>query len=626
MREAAFRAGFVAVVLALTAICLAPALSGRKEFTNWDDPGYVTAQPLVQSLSVETLRQVFDPRTHVMFNYHPLTVLSLALDYRRAGLDVRAYAATNLALHLLNTLLVFAFLHRLSGRFAVGALAALWFGIHTMHVESVAWIPGRKDVLYACFFLIACLGYLRYLATAKTRWLVFTFGAFVLSCLSKAMAVPLPLVLLLLDAFRRRRIGARALLEKVPFVVMALWIGWVAIRLQAKESIADFHTFGPLARLELAAYGFLAYWAKLFVPRKLSAFYPYPSVETGHGLPALFALMPVLAVLAVVAPLAIARRRSDEAFRVVLLGMGLFVAMVALVLHFVSVGGALIADRYSYVPYVGAFFMLASAVDGLWRRTRIRWLAMAAVLAWSVGLAVACYQRTWVWTNSETLWTNVIRKYPFRIEDAGGVVVVRQHGVVNAYKNRGNYYREHGRIEEAARDYDVLVKAGVEDSGAYINMGNIYAERGEALLTGKEVVAANAEFSKALAMYSTALERGGNLAEALVNRGLTYAAMGDHEAAVADFRTALRFDPSSIDIRSNLVAEELRLKRYDDCIADASQLIAIRPDHAPAHLARGAAYMALGRWAEAREDLQKARAAGDPGAAALLAQLPAQEP
>jgi tetratricopeptide (TPR) repeat protein len=100
--------------------------------------------------------------------------------------------------------------------------------------------------------------------------------------------------------------------------------------------------------------------------------------------------------------------------------------------------------------------------------------------------------------------------------------------------------------------------------------------------------------------------------------------MGNHEAAVADFRTALRFDPSSVDIRSNLVAEDLRLKRWDDCIADASQLIAIRPDHAPAHLARGAAYMALGRWAEAREDLQQARAAGDPGAAALLAQLPAE--
>jgi protein O-mannosyl-transferase len=621
MREAAFRAGSVALVLALTALCLSPALSGRKEFTNWDDPGYVTAQPLVQNLSGETLRQVFDPGTHVMFNYHPLTVLSLALDYRRAGLDVRAYAATNLALHLLNTLLVLAFLHRLSGRFAVGALAALWFGIHPMHVENVAWIPGRKDVLYGSFFLIACLGYLRYLATARARWLGFAFGAFVLSCLSKGMAVSLPPVLLLLDAFHGRKIGRRVLLEKVPFVLVALWIGWVAIRLQAKEPIADFETFGPLARVELAAYGFLGYWAKLLVPYRLSAFYPYPDVDESHHLPAVFALMPVLALLVVGVPLAVARRSGPEAFRVVLFGMGFFVVTVALVLQFVSFGTAVMADRYSYVPYVGALFVLAWTIDALRRRARARWLAIAAATAYSVALAVVCYQRTWVWTNSETLWTDVIDKYPFRIEEADGRVRVTKRGVVTAYENRGNYYREHGRIEEAVRDYDLLVKAGVGDSGAYINMGNVHAERGEALLGAKDVGAAKVEFTKALDMYSAAIARGGNLSETFVNRGLTYAAMGDHEAALADFRTALGIDPSSVEVRSNIVAEELRLQRYDDCIADAGRLLAIRPDDAQAHLARGAAYLALGRFAEARADLETARAAGHPGADALLARL-----
>src|SRR5439155_10550258 len=153
-------------------------------------------------------------------------------------------------------------------------------------------------------------------------------------CLSKAMAVPLPLVLFLLDAFRQRRIDARALLEKVPFVLVALWVGYVAIRLQAKEPIADFQTFGPLARVELAAYGFLGYWAKLLVPYKLLAFYPYPDVDESHPLPAVFGLTPVLALLGVGVPLAIARRRGNEAFRIVLFGMGFFIVTVALVLQF----------------------------------------------------------------------------------------------------------------------------------------------------------------------------------------------------------------------------------------------------------------------------------------------------
>jgi len=259
----------LAVVLAVTAACFTPALSPRKEFTNWDDPGYVTDQPLVRTLSADTLRRMFDPATHVMFNYHPLTVLSLALDHRRAGLDVRAYAATNLALHLLNTLLVAALLSGLSGRAVVGALGALWFGIHPMHVESVAWISGRKDLLYGLFFLAACLAYLRYLDGGRARWLGVAFAAFVLSCLSKAMAVPLSVVLLLLYAYRGRRITARVLLEKLPFVVVALWIGWVAIGLQP---IATFRRFDAPTRVEVAAYAFLGYGAKLVVPHGLSAF------------------------------------------------------------------------------------------------------------------------------------------------------------------------------------------------------------------------------------------------------------------------------------------------------------------------------------------------------------------
>jgi tetratricopeptide (TPR) repeat protein len=595
------------LVLAATAVSFAPVSSERKEFTNWDDQGYVTAQPLVRSLSVDTLQTVFDRRTHVMFNYHPLTVLSLALNHRLAGLDVRPYALTNLALHLVNTLLVFVFLHRLAGgRVLVGLLGALWFGIHPMHVESVAWISGRKDLLYACFFLLACIAYLRYLGSGRALDLVLTFVAFVLSCLSKGMAVPLPFVLLLLDAVHGRKLGAGALLEKVPFVAVAAWFAWVGVQLQAILPIVDFEVFTPLERLALAAYGFVLYWVKLVVPWPLSAFYPTPDRGEGHGLPLGIWLMPALALALVMVPLVVAYRWDRRAFRVVGFGLGFFVLMLVLVLQFFSFGSALMADRYTYVAYIGAFFMLASAVDALWARGRWRPWVATGVAAYSLCLGVATWRRTWVWTTSETLWSDVIAKYPFRLEERADGVVVLQHGVATAYENRGNYYRERGQMDLAIRDYELLVKAQVRDGGPYVNMGNVHGERGDALLRQNRRQEAAAEFARALEMYSMAMARGASPFETHLNRGITYAAVGMHEQALADLRTALRLNPSAPGVRANVAFLECQLKRWEECIQDATAVVAESPADANGPFLRGLAYMNTGRIAEALADLQRA--------------------
>src|SRR4029077_18339450 len=158
--------------------------------------------------------------------------------------------------------------------------------------QSVSLIPGRKDLLYCPFFLAACIVYDEYAQRGRRRHLIGAFCLFVLSCLSKGMAVSLPAVLLLIDYLRRRPFRVWLVVEKIPFLVVALAAGWIAARIQARVPIADFVQFAPAQRLALAAYGFVMYWAKLLLPSRLSAFYPYPQLDETHRLPAAYAIMP----------------------------------------------------------------------------------------------------------------------------------------------------------------------------------------------------------------------------------------------------------------------------------------------------------------------------------------------
>ena len=630
---------WIGLILAAVVLCFSPALSGKKEFTNWDDPGYVTEQPLVQGLSWENVKTIFDPRTDVMLNFHPLTVLSLALNHHYAPLDVRSYALTNVVLHALNTVLVFLFVYRLSGRrFRVGALAALWFGIHPMHVESVAWISGRKDLLYCFFFLVACILYLDYLETGKRRYLVLTFCAFVLSCLGKAAAVPLPFVLLLLDYVEERTPSRRMFVEKIPFVIVSLVLGYVAYLALARHGLADLQGFTPGQRFAFAWYGFTMYLARLFVPYRLSAFYPYPTLDEHGRLPATYLLVAAMGLLALVLPLVLIYARRRNAFRTVTFGLGFFFLMLVLVLQFVSVGSSVMADRYSYVPYIGIFFLLALAVDALLERRRLRVVTTVAVAVYSIALGVGTYRRTWVWTNSESLWSDVIEKHPFRLEEAGGTVRVVERGATTAYQNRGNYYRDHGQPDAAIRDYEVLTKARVAEPGPYVNLANVYGERGDAFVRRGEPEHADAEFAKALEMYSRAIELDGGSFETHLNRGITYSAVRQHEKALEDFRSAHRLKPDAGGVLANVAFEELQLKRYDECIRDASSLIDADPGDATAYFFRGTSFMNTGRTAEALDDLRRAvavnpglgaawynlsllyRQGGDPGAALAAAQ------
>ncbi|MBU3742819.1 MAG: glycosyltransferase family 39 protein, partial [Candidatus Kapabacteria bacterium] len=251
-------------ILLLTIITFQPLFDAGKQFTNWDDDDYVTQQSLVRSMSDTTIKRMFDTDSPVSSNYHPLTMLSLAWDVQRGGVAMKPIMQTTLALHVLNTALVFLFIYGLFQRnLLVACTVASLFAIHPMHVESVAWVSERKDVLYSLFYIAACITYLLYARSNSIVYGIATFALFILSCLSKPMAVTLPIVLLLLDFYtgRFRQSPRRALVEKLPLLVVSVCFGLLTVDLQSSGTpgLVDVTNYGIPTRFVLAGYGVVQY-------------------------------------------------------------------------------------------------------------------------------------------------------------------------------------------------------------------------------------------------------------------------------------------------------------------------------------------------------------------------------
>jgi len=580
----------LAAVLLATVVCYLPVFDSAKEFTNWDDNIYVSAQPLVKDFAVDSIPSIFATRSHVASNYHPLTILSLGLTKSVFGLSARAFAGVNVVFHILNTALVFALAYMLSRRrLWVAGLAALWFGIHPMHVESVAWISERKDVLYAFFLLLSLLAYVRYVTTGRMLMLGLAFIAFIASCLSKAMAVPLAVALLLVDHWYDRKFTVKVLLEKLPFFLVAVIIGWLAISIQSQVAIADFDALTMPQRIAFTSYGFVMYWVKIFVPKGLGAFYPYPALQSTGDIASWYYLMPVVALALIVLPVVVLRKNAD-ARKTVIFGMGFFVLFVALVLQFLQVGNAIMADRYTYVPYIGSFFLLAVAADHIVKRLG-RGVGMGLV-ALSLVLVPISYAQVGTWRNSETLWTRVIELHPVVVEGQGNTRRVIERGAPLAYAARGYFYYLNNRLDEAFVDLE-RAEAGGESNPLYLQiLGVLYGQRGDR--------------AAALRLLQRADRlRPGN-AETLYNLGITHAMLGDSPTAVSVLEKAISAEPDTStteNILEALIQENYALGRMDAARSWCDRTIASYPSNALSRYLKGVILMQAGRYREALEPL-----------------------
>jgi hypothetical protein len=284
-------------------------------------------------------------------NYGPLTLLSYAFDYRMGRLKPLTYHTTNLLFHLLNCILVFWLVNLLSGAAPVAFLVAMLFGIHPLHVESVAWISERKDVLYSFFFLSSLISYVKYLHKKQTLFYILSLLLFLASCLSKAMAITLPFVLFLIEYLLRHKIDKKTLFGKLPFGLISLVFCIITLLTQYGPSHAKpAHLFSFLDNILRAGYGLMFYIYKIILPVRLSGLYPNPQ-NIGGNYPMVFFLAPLVIILLI---LLIIKFRNN---RKVIFGTGFFIITILPVLQLLPVGWAIAADRYTYIPAIGIFYL-----------------------------------------------------------------------------------------------------------------------------------------------------------------------------------------------------------------------------------------------------------------------------
>jgi protein O-mannosyl-transferase len=510
---------------------------------NWDDNIYITENPNLQSPKEGYIKNAFT--TFSNGHYHPLTTLSYVADYKLFGLNPKPFHATNLVIHLLVSLLVFGFINLLVKEQFIAFFTALLFGIHPMHVESVAWISDRKDLLCTLFYVGALCTYLLFLKNKKTKFLFYTFLLFILSLFSKSMAITLPFVLLLLDHFKGRKLEFKTILEKIPFIVLSVIFGYVSILSQkSNEALGDMNTVDWFSKIMFGSYAVIMYLVKLFVPGSLSAFYNYPLTEKGTY-PLIFYIAPFI-----LAGLLFFLYKLKSHKKMIWFGFGFFLITIALVLQFVPAGNVIMADRYTYLPYIGLFLVLAYLVNYFYNTSKsLRPAIFALVMIYGILCSVISYSRTKVWKDSMLLWSDTIEKnpdaalpysnraalfiqkkdYQRAIADLNKAIEIRPKYVTPHY-NRGVLFIKTGKYREAVQDFDFVMKNNPRD------ILSVHMERGNAYMFGRN-------YPKAIEDFSAALNYNPDLAPAFYNRGMSFHSIGKYPDALSDFNNLIRLNP-----------------------------------------------------------------------------------
>ena len=515
------------------------------EFVEWDDSMYVFENPHIRSFDMSFLKWAFTG-FHAG-NWHPLTWISHAVDYAIWGLNPLGHHLTNIVLHSVNTFavvflvigLIRAVRERTSGdeswldekmMLITAGVTGLLFGLHPLHVESVAWVAERKDLLCALFYMLSLMAYTKYaqadsdetrgkeatLLFSDKRYL-YSLGFFMLALLSKPMAVSLPAVLVILDWYPFGRIQSlksfwKSVINKLPFIALSLGSSVLTILAQRAGGAMVSMELAPLStRLLVAGKSLVIYLWKMIWPLNLSPFYPYPQ-DISLALPEYY--LPLFLVLGIsLTCLVIAKRQ-----RIWLAAWGYYVATLIPVIGIVQIGNTAMADRYSYLPSIGPFLivgllaaLLLKAMNALKQRKPAVLLIYSSLAVLVLGsLSYLTCNQIGVWKNSIVLWGYVIEREP----DA----------VPLAYYNRGLVYLKKGQFGPAMADFNKAIVLDPSDYRAYNNLGVIYGQLGQ--------------FDSAIECFNITLYLNQSFDMAYVNRGSSYEKIGNRERAVLDYQKA----------------------------------------------------------------------------------------
>ncbi len=595
------------VLLAAAMLAYAPAI--QNGFVNLDDGLYVTENVETQAgLSWSGVSWAFT--TGHASNWHPLTWLSHMLDCQLWGLEPRGHHATSIALHALNGLLLFLFLLRATGARWPSAFTAALFLLHPLHVESVAWVAERKDVLSTLFWFLALLAYLQYVKKPS----IWRYGLvalwFALGLMSKPMLVTLPCTLLLLDYWPFGRLreakGARAwlrgagklILEKAPLFLLSAGASWITLSMQQQGGALRTLDAAPMdLRIANALVSCWAYIGKTLLPRPLSAYYPFP-----ESMPPIIYIVLSAAGLVLVSALVIGLwRRAPWAA----VGWFWFLGTLAPVIGIVQVGAQAMADRYTYVPLVGLFILLAWSAENLTRHLPRRngLLAPAALGALAV-LAALTWHQIGFWRDSIALFENALiveeRNFVAHKNLAGALLAEgRCDDAIAHYKrvleiapksrdadyNLGTALLAKGDWDGAARRFRLAILRNRDDSRAYTNLGIAYMRQGR--------------LADADAIFRELIKAAPQSAQAKLNLGIVCAMQNRLDEAERLLREALESEPDSVDALYNLGQTLLKKNDYVGAERLFARQTEVNPMDAQGFIGLGMALRAQGRTKDA---------------------------
>jgi tetratricopeptide (TPR) repeat protein len=527
-------------------------------FVDYDDPDYFFANShVLGGLTGPNIQWAFTSVEDA--NWHPFTWLSLMLDVTLFGQGAAAPHVMNILLHGINSMLVFFLLRRLTGAVLRSAAVALLFAIHPLHVESVAWISERKDVLSAFFGLLTLLCYARY-APAKEenspasppnpyRSPPYWFALFFFACglMSKPMVVTLPLVMLLLDYWPLERFTPksflRLLLEKIPFFLLSAATSVVAFIAQQKAGAMSTLIRIPLTvRVENVFISYARYLAKIILPLNLATPYPAPDYWP--------LLLVVLAVILFVA-LCVAAVKLRKMFPFVFTGWFWFAGMLVPVIGLVQIGGAAMADRYAYLPIIGILIVIIWGVAEIcFRRPPPRQILIGVATFLFLACALRARNQVTSWENDESLFRHALS-------------VTQKNYVADV--NLGCWYSTNGEPGLALDCYRDALQGSPGDPTALYNVGNALAKLGH--------------WDEAITNYRQALQITPAKPEILDNLGFALAQNKQLPEATACFENVLRLNPNSVNAHNNLATILFVQSNYPDAAAQYAAALQLSPDN-----------------------------------------------
>jgi tetratricopeptide (TPR) repeat protein len=536
---------------------------------------------MITNFSLENIRKIFS--SFFIGNYHPLAILSTSIDYALGGLDPKVYHLTNVALHLLNTILVFRFVFLLTANSVSGFLTALVWAIHPMHVESVAWISERKDVLYTFFFFLSLISYLHYTKTGISKYYFSAILLFICSILSKGQAVVLSPILFLIDYLLQRNWNKRVLFEKLPFFILSVLFGIIAIYAQDKSinmigsSIYKSFFYG--------CHSFLIYSYKAVIPVNLSAFYPY-SLNADGSIPLSVYLAPLACFL-----IFILIYKYGKTNRMFLFGSLFFIVSIFPVLQFLPVGRTMISERYSYVPYLGIFIIAGDTIQKI-KQSGSKWaLKLNPYINYAVAgivlmLVISTRQRCKVWKDSVSLWTDVLAKHP---------------DCRNALQSRGFAFMYINiNYPAALADFNKQVGLDSTDAEAFFNRGVAFT--------------ANTNYYKAIADYKKVLRLDTTFLKAYENLGMVYIDnLKMYTEGISVSLTGLKVFPYDPGLNQNCGAGHYKTGQYAAAIHYYTKALRASPDKGRIWLLRALCYSTgdIANYKQALKDALKAKELGE---------------